>query len=72
MNIRELIRAGHGDIKADTVITNGQLINVASSEIYPAEVAIKKGHIVAIGEVEHCKGPDTKFHDANGRYLHLV
>jgi len=69
LDIRELIRAGHGDIKADTVITNGQLINVASSEIYPAEVAIKSGHIVAIGEVDHCKGPNTKFHDANGRYL---
>ncbi len=69
MNIRELIRAGHGDIKADLVITNGQLINVASSEIYPAEVAVKNGHVVAIGDVEHCKGPQTRFHDAEGRYL---
>ncbi|WP_350335658.1 adenine deaminase C-terminal domain-containing protein [Coralliovum pocilloporae] len=69
MNLRELIRAGHGDIKADLVITNGHLINVASSEIYPAEVAIKSGHIVAVGDVEHCKGPDTQYHDAEGRYL---
>lgn len=69
MNIRELVRAGHGDIKADMVITNGNLINVASSEIYPAEVAIKSGHVVAIGDVEHCKGPDTVLHDARGRYL---
>lgn len=69
MNIRELVRAGHGDIKADMVITNGNLINVASSEIYPAEVAIKSGHVVAIGDVDHCKGPDTVLHDARGRYL---
>lgn len=69
MSIRELIRAGNGDIKADMVIINGTLINVASSEVYPAEVAIKNGHIVAIGDVEHCKGPDTVLHDAQGRYL---
>lgn len=69
VNIKELVRAGHGDIKADMVITNGNLINVASSEIYPAEVAIKSGHVVAIGDVAHCKGPDTVLHDARGRYL---
>ncbi|WP_200832644.1 adenine deaminase C-terminal domain-containing protein [Candidatus Halocynthiibacter alkanivorans] len=69
MNLRELIRAGHGDIKADLVITNGNLINVASAEIYPAEVAIKGGYIVAIGDVDHCKGPDTQYHNAEGRYL---
>ena len=67
--IKELVRAGHGQIKSDMVITNAQLINVASSEIYPAEVAIKRGHIVAIGDVDHCKGPDTVIHDAGGRYL---
>jgi len=69
VNLREMIRAGHGDVKADLVISNGKLINVATAEIYAAEVAIKDGHVVAIGDVEHCKGPDTRFHDANGRYL---
>ena len=69
MNLRELIRAGNGDIKADLVITNGKLINVATAEIYPAEVAIKEDHIVAIGDVDHCKGPQTRIHDAEGRYL---
>ncbi|MCP5088243.1 MAG: adenine deaminase [Rhodobacteraceae bacterium] len=69
MNVRELIRAGHGDIKSDLVVTNGQLINVASAEVYPAEVAIKSGHIVATGDVDHCKGPHTQYHDAEGRYL---
>jgi adenine deaminase len=69
MEIRELVRAGAGDIKSDLVITNGNLINVASSEIYPAEIAIKGTHIVAIGDVEHCKGPDTQYLDAKGQYL---
>lgn len=69
MDIKELIRAGHGKTKADMVISNGNLINVASGEIYPAEVAIKGGYIVAIGDVEHCKGPETEYHDAQGKFL---
>ena len=69
MEIRERIRAGAGEIKADLVVTNGNLINVASAEIYPADVAIKGTHIVAIGDVEHCKGPDTRYLDAKGQYL---
>ncbi len=69
MDIKELIRAGHGAVKADLVIANGNLINVASGEVYPAEVAIKSGHIVAIGDVDHCKGPQTQYHDAEGHFL---
>ncbi|GLQ06082.1 adenine deaminase [Sneathiella chinensis] len=69
MELRDRIRAGAGEIKADYVITNGNLINVASSEIYPAEVAIKDQYIVAIGDVDHCKGPDTRIIDAEGGYL---
>ena len=69
MSIKQLIRAGAGSVKSDLVIANGNLINVASGEIYPADVAIKDGHIVAIGDVGHCIGPDTVIHDASGRYL---
>ncbi len=69
MEIRERIRAGAGEIKADLIVTNGNLINVASAEIYPADVAIKGTHIVSIGDVEHCKGPDTRYLDAKGQYL---
>lgn len=69
MSLKQLIRAGEGRIKSDLVIVNGNLINVASAEIYPADVAIKDGHIVAIGDVSHCIGPETAIHDAKGRYL---
>lgn len=69
MSLRDLIRAGHGEIKADLAIVNGTLINVASSEVYPADVAVKNGTIVAIGDVSHCIGPETRIHDAKGRYL---
>ena len=64
-----LIRAGKADIKATAAILGGQLINVASSEIYPADVAIYGDRIVAIGDVDDYVGPDTDIIDATGRYL---
>jgi adenine deaminase len=69
VSLKQLIRAGEGRVKSDLVIVNGNLINVASGEIYPAEVAIKDGHVVAIGDVAACIGPETAIHDARGRYL---
>ena len=39
-NLKEMIRAGRGKIPADKVIKGGQLVNVMSSEIYPADIAI--------------------------------
>ncbi len=69
MELRELIRAGLGTSKADLVISNGRLVNVVSAEIYPADVAIKAGRIVAIGDVSHCIGDNTRNLDAEGGYL---
>ncbi len=66
MELRELIRAGLGTSKADLVISNGQLVNVVSAEIYPADVAIKAERIVAIGDVSHCIGNNTRNLDADG------
>ena len=46
-NLKEMIRAGRGKIPADKVIKGGQLVNVMSSEIYPADIAIYKDMIAA-------------------------
>ena len=69
INIRTYIDAGLAKIKADLVIKNAQLINVCSSEIYPADVAIYADRIVATGDVEAYIGPDTSILDATGKYL---
>ena len=37
---KELIQAGGAKRPADLIIKNGQLVNVMTAEIYPAEVAI--------------------------------
>ena len=44
-NLKEMIRAGRGKIPADKVIKGkGQLVNVMSSEIYPAGYCDLQGY----------------------------
>ncbi|MEE0780348.1 MAG: amidohydrolase family protein, partial [Sellimonas sp.] len=68
-NLKEMIRAGRGKIPAHKVIRGGQLVNVMSSEVYPADIAVYNDMIAAVGEVEDYIGPDTEIIDAKGRYL---
>ena len=68
-NLKEMIRAGRGIIPADIAIRGGLLVNVMTSEIYPADVAIYKDMITAVGNIEHYMGPETKVIDATGKHL---
>lgn len=68
-NLKELIRAGRGKLPADTVVKGGNLVNVMTSEIYPADVAIYKDMIAAVGDVSDYVGPETAVIDATGKYL---
>lgn len=68
-NIKQYIRAGRGIIPAHIVVKGGNLVNVMSSEIYPADVAIYEDMIVAVGNVSDYIGPETKIIDAAGKYL---
>jgi adenine deaminase len=66
---RELIDVAMGKVPAETVIQGGRMVNVATAEIYPADVAIKGGRIAAVGDVAYTKGPDTHTIDATGRFI---
>ncbi|MDR1194680.1 MAG: amidohydrolase family protein [Peptococcaceae bacterium] len=68
-NLKTLIRAGKGEIPAHSVVLGGTLINVMTSEVYPADVAIYGDTIVAVGDVSMHIGPDTAKIDAAGKYL---
>lgn len=68
-DLKERIRAGRAKVPAHKVIRGGQLVNVMSSEIYPADVAVYNDMIAAVGDVEAYIGPDTEIIDAQGRYL---
>ena len=69
MELRQRIRAGRGEIKAELVVRDGKLVNVVSEEIYPADVAIFGGRVVATGKVDAYVGPETRVIDAAGQYL---
>ena len=67
---KALIQAGGAKRPADLVIQNGQLVNVMTAEIYPAEVAIYQGKIVAVDpDVSAYIGSQTQIIDAQQQYL---
>ena len=68
-DIREFIRAGRAEYKATLIVSGGTLVNVASAEIYPADVAIYKDRIVAVGDVSEYRGDETEIVDAKGYFL---
>ncbi|UWG96423.1 amidohydrolase family protein [Dehalobacter sp. DCM] len=68
-NLKTLIRAGRALIPAEKAILHGTLVNVMTSEIYPADVAIYQDTIVAVGDVQAYLGPETEIIDASGEYL---
>lgn len=55
--------------KADIVITNGQLVNVFSREIYRGGLAIVSDRIAAIGEVDGYIGEETRVIDAKNGFI---
>jgi adenine deaminase len=69
VDLRDLVRAGVGELKADLVIHGGRLVNVATAEIYPADVAVYGTTIVAVGDVSPHTGARTRVLDAGGGFL---
>ena len=64
--LKHLIDAAAGRIKADLVIKNCQIVNVLSGEISLGEVAIAGGKIIGMGAAEY---DGKKIFDADGKYL---
>jgi adenine deaminase len=66
---RELIDVAIGRTAADLVIEGGTLVNVATGELYPADVAVRGDRIAAVGDVAYTIGSDTTRVDAHGLYV---
>lgn len=66
---KTLIKTALGQDFADSVVKGGKLVNVFTEKIYPADVAIKAGRVVAVGDVDYCIGEKTEIIDATGKYL---
>ncbi len=66
-----LIRAAQGDLKADLIVTNANLINVYSGEILDKmEIGIIDGRICYVGaKASHTQGQGTEILDARGFFV---
>jgi len=67
--MKNLIKVALGQEPADLVVKNGQIVNVASGEIYPGGVAVAGDKIAAIGDVDYTIGPNTQVVDAQGAFI---
>lgn len=64
---RALILVARGKQPADLVFRNGQVVNVFSTEVYTADVAVYHGYIAGIGPSGSYRG--TQEIDLKGQYL---
>src|SRR3990167_9491803 len=67
-NIRRLIGGAMGEIKADLIISGGEMVNVYSGEILNGmEIAVLDGRICYVWpKAGHTRGPSTRLLDAKG------
>lgn len=63
----DTLMSAHG--YADLVLRNGQVINVLTREIYPADIAIKGEYILKVGDASDLIGPATQVADLGGKFL---
>lgn len=50
MTLVDRLAAARGDVQADLVLRNAQLVNVWSGEIYPTDIVVQGSRIVALGQ----------------------
>src|ERR1043165_4043730 len=63
-NVQRKLSIARGERPAEILFKNANLVNVLSGEIYPTNVAVDDGRVIALGEYEA-----TKVIDLNGSYL---
>ncbi|MDL2269355.1 adenine deaminase [Desulfosarcina sp. OttesenSCG-928-A07] len=64
MTLETVVAAARGDIPADLLLVNGQIINVFSGRITAGHIAVKDGYVVGIGDYDA-----KKVTDLAGRYV---
>jgi adenine deaminase len=65
MALKDRIAVARGDLPADLVLHNGQVVDVLAGTVYTADIAIHEGFIVGVGPVY--QGRETM--DLQGRYV---
>ena len=65
MDLTDRLAIARGDRSADVVLTNLQLVNVFTGEVYPSEIALAGTHIIGVGEGYEAE----ETIDLGGRYI---
>src|SRR6266851_1735106 len=66
--LQRRIQIARGELPADLVLRNAQLVNVCSGECYPADIAIADGRVVGVSAPEDgYRGYQER--DLQGRWL---
>lgn len=58
-----------GERPADLVLTGGRYVEVHTGHVERGDIAIAGRRIAAVGEVDHCVGPDTEIVDCSDMVL---
>ena len=69
MILHKRISAGKGTIKSDLALTGGTVVNVNTKELLRADIAVKDGIIVGLGDVSDKIGDDTEIIDVTGKFI---
>jgi adenine deaminase len=69
MFLGEKISAGKGEIKADLVLKNCNIVNVNTKDINKGDIAIHSGFIAGIGDVHELKGTKTHVLDVKNAHV---
>jgi len=69
MMLHKRISAGKGTIKSDLALTGGIVVNVNTKELLRADIAIKDGIIVGLGDVSDKIGDDTEIINITGKFV---
>ena len=69
MMLHKRISAGKGTIKSDLALTGGMVVNVNTKELLRADIAVKDGIIVGLGDISDKIGEDTEIIDITGKFV---
>ena len=59
MNRNTLIQVARGELPADLILANAQVINVFNGEIEPGNVAVYQGMVAGVGNYRNARSVST-------------
>src|SRR5262245_16889780 len=59
-HLQQKLQVARGEVPADLLLKNAQLVNVLSGEVHPANIAITDGRVIGFGDYQAAKVIDLK------------